>query len=67
MKRPHDVVMLEGKAELPNDPAVNPTLPAYLAKYDSQLKSMGYTAEAMAAEYTQAIRITPTRFLNISG
>jgi PPOX class probable F420-dependent enzyme len=62
-----DVVMLEGKAELLNDPAVNPTLPAYVAKYDSQLKSMGYTAEAMAAEYTQAIRITPTRFLNISG
>jgi hypothetical protein len=48
-------------------PAVNPALPAYVVKYDSQLKSMGYTAEAMAAEYTQAIRITPTRFLNISG
>jgi PPOX class probable F420-dependent enzyme len=62
-----DVVMLEGKAELLNDPAVNPALPASIAKYDSQLKSMGYTAEAMAAEYTQAIRITPTRFLNISG
>lgn len=62
-----DVVMLEGKAEFLNDPAVNPTLPAYAAKYDSELKSMGYTAEAMAAEYAQAIRITPTRFLNISG
>ena len=62
-----DVVMLEGKAEFLNDPAVNPTLPAYAAKYNSELKSMGYTAEAMAAEYAQAIRITPTRFLNISG
>jgi PPOX class probable F420-dependent enzyme len=62
-----DVVMLEGMAEFLNDPAVNPTLPAYAAKYDSELKSMGYTAEAMAAEYAQAIRITPTRFLNISG
>jgi PPOX class probable F420-dependent enzyme len=57
-----DVVMLEGKAEFLNDPAVNPTLPAYAAKYDSELKSMGYTAEAMAAEYTQAIRITPPDF-----
>ena len=62
-----DVVMLEGKAEFLNDPAVNTILPAYAAKYDSELKSMGYTAEAMAAEYVQAIRITPTRFLNISG
>jgi PPOX class probable F420-dependent enzyme len=62
-----DVVMLEGIAEFLNDPAVNPTLPAYAAKYNSELKSMGYTAEAMAAEYAQAIRITPTRFLNISG
>lgn len=57
-----DVVMFEGKAELLNDPAVNPMLPAYVAKYDSELKSMDYTAEAMAAEYSQAIRITPTRF-----
>ena len=62
-----DVVMLEGKAEFLNDPAVNPALPAYAAKYDAELKSMGSTAEAMAAEYAQAIRITPTRFLNISG
>ncbi len=62
-----DVVMLEGKAEFLNDPAVNATLPAYAAKYDSELKSEGYTAAAMAAEYSQAIRITPTRFLNSSG
>ena len=62
-----DVVILEGEAEFLNDTAVNTILPAYSAKYDSELKSMGYTAEALTAEYSQAIRITPTRFLNISG
>ena len=62
-----DMVILEGKAELLHDPAVNATLPAYAAKYDSLLKSVGLTAEAMATVYSQAILITPTRFLHRQG
>src|SRR5215831_15910172 len=62
-----DMVILEGKAELLHDQAVNPTLPAYAAKYDSLLKSVDLTAEAMAAVYTQAILIIPTRFLHRAG
>lgn len=62
-----DMVILEGKAELLNDPAVNATLPAYAAKYDSLLKSVGLTAEAMAAVYSQTLLITPTRFLHRQG
>jgi PPOX class probable F420-dependent enzyme len=62
-----DMVILEGKAELLDDPAVNPTLPAYAVKYDSLLKRVGLTAVAMAAIYSQALRITPTRFLHRQG
>jgi PPOX class probable F420-dependent enzyme len=62
-----DMVILEGKAELLHDPAVKTSLPAYAAKYDSLLKSVGLTAEAMAAIYSQPILITPTRFLHRQG
>ena len=62
-----DMVILEGKAELLHDPAVNPTLPAYAAKYDSELQRVGLTAEAMAAVYSQALLITPTRFFHRQG
>jgi hypothetical protein len=57
-----DVVMFEGKAELLNDPTVITTLPAFATKYASFLRDMGWTAETMAADYSQAIRITPTKF-----
>ena len=62
-----DMVILEGKAELLHDPAVNATLLAYAAKYDSLLKRVGLTAEAMAAVYSQAILITPSRFFHRQG
>ena len=57
-----DVVMVEGKAELMSDPSVNTTLPEYAAKYATQLSDMKWTAETMAQSYTEAIRITPTKF-----
>jgi PPOX class probable F420-dependent enzyme len=62
-----DMVILEGKAELLHDPAVKTTLPAYAAKYDSLLKRVGLTAEAMAAVYSQALLIAPTRILHRQG
>jgi PPOX class probable F420-dependent enzyme len=66
-KNGEDMVILEGKAELLHDPAVNLTLPAYAAKYDSLLKRVGLTPEAMAAVYSQALLITPTRFFYRQG
>ncbi len=57
-----DVIMLEGKAELLDDPAINTTMPAYVAKYGERIKRIGYTPETMAQAYSQAIRITPTKF-----
>lgn len=57
-----DVVVVEGTAELLNDPDVSATLDAFKEKYKAQFQSMGSTPEAMAADYSQAIRVTPTKF-----
>lgn len=58
-----DVVMIEGRAELVDDPDLKATAAAYAQKYDALLKRMGSTAEEMATSFSQAIRITPTRFI----
>ena len=60
-----DVIVIEGTAELITDPDVNTTVAAYSQKYASELKSMGMTAEAMSKDYSQGIRITPTRFVGL--
>jgi PPOX class probable F420-dependent enzyme len=57
-----DPITLEGEAELLDDPMVNTTLPEYVAKYGSRIRGIGYTPQAMAEVYSQAIRITPTKF-----
>lgn len=59
--RGDDITVLEGVAELIDDPAVTTTLPAYASKYAALLADMGWTPETMAKEYSQAIRITITR------
>jgi PPOX class probable F420-dependent enzyme len=56
-----DVVIVEGTAELLDDPALSTTLPAYAAKYMKHLQDMGWTPESMAADYSQAIRVTPKK------
>src|SRR5215469_13021834 len=40
-KNGEDMVILEGKAELLHDPAVNPTLPAFATKYAAELQRVG--------------------------
>jgi PPOX class probable F420-dependent enzyme len=59
-----DVVLIEGMTELIEGIKVT-TSPEYLAKYSAQFQGMHWTAEAMEASYTQALRITPTRFLGV--
>ena len=58
-----DIVLIEGHAELLSDPNIKTTLPTYAQKYAERLSSMGWTAEIMAKDYTQTIRITPTKFI----
>jgi len=58
-----DVVVLEGKAKLLS--AEETTFPsAYVEKYGQHIKDMGQTPEAMAMSYSQAIQITPTKFIS---
>ena len=57
----HDVVIVEGTAELIDDPQISVKLPAYVEKYGTLLQSRGWTPGSMAADYSQAIRITPTK------
>ncbi len=58
-----DVVIVEGVAELLPAGTVDSTLPAYVEKYAEQMKVINTSPEKMAAEYTEAFRVTPTRFL----
>jgi PPOX class probable F420-dependent enzyme len=68
-----DVVVVEGTAELLNEPSLSllKTYPAIAEKYEDLLQSMreaGFVnqdldIQALAADYSQPIRITPTRLL----
>jgi PPOX class probable F420-dependent enzyme len=57
-----DPITLEGEADLLDDADVSTTQPDYVAKYGAHIKGIGYTPETMAQVYSQAIRITPTKF-----
>lgn len=57
-----DVVMVEGIAELVDDPNLGMALPDYIKKYGKLIERMNTTPEQLAAEYSQVIRITPTKF-----
>ncbi len=58
-----DVALIEGVATLLPPGEVTPELITYAQKYAGKLSEMGWTPTHMAQSYTQAIRITPTRFL----
>lgn len=57
-----DPITIEGEATLLASGETDVTQSAYLAKYGKGIKQLGYTPEQMAAAYSQAIRIVPTRF-----
>ena len=59
-----DVALVEGTAELLTEPTAAVAPPAYFEKYADLIASLGWTADAMAAQYSQPIRVTPTRFLS---
>ena len=58
-----DVALIEGTAELLAEPTSAGNYPAYFAKYATPIAQFDWTAEGMAADYSQPIRVTPTRFL----
>ena len=60
-----DVVVLEGVAELVSDSTVTTAMPAYVEKYARLIADLGLTPETMAQEYSQPIRVTITRKVNV--
>ena len=58
-----DVVLFEGTTELLPTPSLEVMNAAYAAKYQRQLAEFQWTRESMAQDYSQPIRVTPTRFL----
>ena len=62
-----DVQLVEGRAELLDEPT-EAVLPAGLAtKYADQLRDLALDLGEYARTYSQAIRIDPTRFLGWTG
>lgn len=59
-----DVVIIETEAELLAQPSAEVVPPAYVEKYATGIAGLGMTPEAMTAEYRQAVRLRPTRFLS---
>ncbi|MGI8588021.1 MAG: pyridoxamine 5'-phosphate oxidase family protein [Chloroflexia bacterium] len=57
-----DVVLIEGEAELLTHADVAASAPAYAEKYAKKLASNHWTLDSMAADYSEVIRITPTKF-----
>ena len=56
-----NVVILKGSAELITKSPPLTTIPDYVEKYRQGVESLGLSPEAMAAQYSQQIRITPDR------
>jgi PPOX class probable F420-dependent enzyme len=66
-KQGGDVVTVEGEAELLSEPSRNMTIPAYFEKYVAYMKNMGVDPKDLAEDYSQPIRIKPTKFISWSG
>ena len=56
-----DPIIFEGTAELIDPAKISAAMPAFKEKYTPQMQAMGWTAESMAADYSQPIVVTPTR------
>jgi PPOX class probable F420-dependent enzyme len=62
-----DVGMIEGVAELLDEPAADVLPAGHLAKYRRHLADLGLSEEEFLATYSQVIRIRPHRFLPWHG
>jgi len=55
-----NIVVLTGEARIVEPTPTVSEVPAYLTKYAEGIKGIGMTPEQMAAEFSQAIRVTLT-------
>ncbi|HEU5439968.1 MAG TPA: pyridoxamine 5'-phosphate oxidase family protein [Ktedonobacterales bacterium] len=58
-----DPIVIEGTAEVLPHGEVTPALDAYSKKHAQRLEALKWTPEQMGRTYSEAIRVTPTRFL----
>lgn len=58
-----DVVLFEGEATLSSEPARDALTRAYLDKYAAQMKGMNLDVDKMTSQFSQVIRVQPTRFM----
>lgn len=58
-----DILMIEGKAEILKEPTSAFISSEYAEKYKERMARLHMKPEAMAQDYSVAIRITPTKFL----
>jgi PPOX class probable F420-dependent enzyme len=56
-------ILVEGQAELLGGGAAATTLPAYAAKYGKLMTEIGLDPASMAQQYSQAIRVMPTKIV----
>jgi PPOX class probable F420-dependent enzyme len=56
-----DIVTIEGRARILLDDPPAHEVPSYVAKYAERIERNGWTPASFAADYSIAIRITPTR------
>ena len=61
-KEGEDVVIVEGTAEILDNPNISLTQAAYVEKYGGKILEMGMTPESLAADFSLGIRVTPTKF-----
>ena len=61
-KQGEDVVIIEGTAELLENPDISVMLPAYVEKYRTMIQDLETTPESLAADFSLGIRVTPTKF-----
>jgi PPOX class probable F420-dependent enzyme len=60
-----DVIAIEGTAKLLPQKTLELMDQSYIDKYAARMKNIGWAvAEAMAAEYSEVIRITPVKFIS---
>jgi PPOX class probable F420-dependent enzyme len=57
-----DVVRIEGTAQVLKRQPPAHRVPAYMAKYKSQIKTYGWTPESFSADYRIPIRVRATKF-----
>jgi hypothetical protein len=55
------VLTIEGIAELDPRRLAEPETSAYVAKYLDDMRATGFTPEEALAEFSQVIRVTPTK------